>query len=158
MAREGEWRRRSRLAIEAALRDAPAEALAGEAQLRKYLRSVYPMRQRDGWAYKAWLAELKRQMTSRFGTAARKAEAPPVVAYGKKVLDEGAKVWLTVECGWCNGRTPGGCMMCFRLHARIAEVVKDPTFAQLRGCGGDPAASAVLGDWLEENLQDRCGL
>ncbi len=158
MAREGDWRRRSRLAIERALRDAPPEALATEAQLRKYLRDFYPFVERENYVYKAWLAELKRQMTSRFGAAARKAEAPPVVAYSKKLLDEGAKVWLTVQCGWCNGRTPGGCMMCFKLHQRVAEVVEDPTFTQLCVCGGDPAASAVLGDWLEENLQDRCGL
>jgi hypothetical protein len=52
------WRERARPVVAKVLADAPGKT---PAELRKALTAAYPFGWRGGWAYKAWLAEVRAQ-------------------------------------------------------------------------------------------------
>jgi hypothetical protein len=147
------WRHRARPLVRAVLDAIPLPALvAVAANLRECRRALSAAMPHDWRAVshgrKMWWAECNDQLDRRFPRAAA-MPAPPRFA-----LLASPKLWLTVDCGWCEGfdLDTRGCVVCGGMRQEVAEVVRRVEFVALARAarGDDEVALLALRDWLAE--------
>lgn len=149
------WRLQARRIIEDTINSAPPGT--SPHAIRLLVRAAYPFGARAHEPYRAWLKEQRLALGTPKQPKSVMTAGKPCLRVGKR--PGGTLPWLTVRCGWCEARTPGGCLVCCRLYLAINEVVSDPEFQSLRqALRNDEGVRPILGDWLEERLGDRCGL
>lgn len=149
MAIVSPWRRQAQRVIARVLEGLPAGYSMKEA--RAALRAAYPFGERSMHPYRIWCDEVRKAL--RPVKAGR--EAAPTVGLALLPFRPGeadGSPRLKVDCGWCEGRVPGGCMICLPWRQELAAVTSLGEWPGWRVAlaDGDPETALVLADRLGE--------
>ena len=145
-----EWRRRAERVIAETLAGLPRSASLREQ--RRALRAAYPFGPRQHHPYKVWCKAVRAALGLTAESKGGGPDLPPHAPCFALERAAGLSVSLRVDCGWCDGKVKGGCLVCLSHHREQAALLAWGQWPAWRQAlvAGDALAGPVLADRLDD--------